>query len=82
MPPVFIFGTSEDEKVPVKNSLIFSLALANADIPFEMHIFQKGCHGLSLAKECTSSGEAKFVNSAAAGWFKMSIDWLTDILKS
>lgn len=47
-PPTFIFHTADDTVVPVENSLMFATALAGADVPFEMHIYPHGKHGLGL----------------------------------
>lgn len=79
-PPTFLFATSADEGVPVQNSLAFATALANAGTPFEMHIFGEGCHGLSLAKPCTSAGQARFVDARAQQWFGLGIGWLETVL--
>jgi len=35
--------------VPVENSLMFAAALHKAGVPFELHIYQKGNHGIGLA---------------------------------
>lgn len=78
-PPAFIFHTFEDELVPVENSIRFSEALNKARVPFEMHIFQRGCHGLSMANELTSSGLQRFVNSDVAKWFDLSVCWLNNL---
>ena len=48
-PPTFLFHTSEDQVVPVENSINFYLALRKAGVPVEMHIYQKGQHGVGLA---------------------------------
>ena len=48
-PPTFLWHTFTDETVPVQNSLRMSLALAQAGVLTEMHIFPYGRHGLSLA---------------------------------
>jgi acetyl esterase/lipase len=48
-PPTFLFHTSEDEVVPVENSINYYLALRKAGVPAEMHIYQKGQHGVGLA---------------------------------
>jgi acetyl esterase/lipase len=48
-PPTFLFHTTEDHLVPVENSIYFYLALRKAEVPAEMHIFQKGEHGVGLA---------------------------------
>jgi acetyl esterase/lipase len=48
-PPTFLFHTNEDTGVPAENSVQFYLALRRAAVPGELHIFQKGQHGLGLA---------------------------------
>jgi acetyl esterase/lipase len=47
-PPCFIWHTYEDQTVPVENSLMFAEALRKAGVPFDLHIYQKGPHGLGL----------------------------------
>ncbi|MDR3197981.1 MAG: alpha/beta hydrolase [Planctomycetaceae bacterium] len=49
-PPAFIFFTNEDTAVPAENGVEFYLALRKYKIPAELHIYQKGAHGLGLAK--------------------------------
>ena len=48
-PPCFIWQTSEDKTVSVENSIVFADALAKNNVPFELHIYQQGRHGLGLA---------------------------------
>ena len=50
-PPTFLFHTSEDQAVPVENALRFYSALQKNGIAAEMHIYQKGRHGVGLAKD-------------------------------
>jgi len=47
-PPVFLWHTWEDNAVPVENSLQFAEALRKANVAFDLHIYQKGGHGLGL----------------------------------
>ena len=47
-PPCFIWHTVEDGAVPVENSLEFALALRRAGVPFDLHLFERGGHGLGL----------------------------------
>lgn len=75
-PPTFIFTTANDALVPVANSLAFAAALAQAQVPFELHVFQDGVHGLSLARPHTSSGFAAMNNPRAAVWVELCLDWL------
>jgi acetyl esterase/lipase len=48
-PPAFIVHAADDQKVPVKNSILYFEGLKNNSIPAELHIFQKGGHGFGLA---------------------------------
>jgi acetyl esterase/lipase len=48
-PPTFIFQTDADTVVPAENSVLFYLALRKAGVPAEMHIFERGPHGVGLA---------------------------------
>jgi acetyl esterase/lipase len=48
-PPCFIWHTYEDAGVPVENSLLFAEALRAAGVPFDLHIYQHGKHGMGLA---------------------------------
>ena len=47
-PPCFIWQTFEDKTVSVENSLMFAEALRKNHVPFDLHIYQKGKHGLGL----------------------------------
>ena len=49
-PPTFLFATDEDVPVPSENCVEFYLALRKHKVPAELHIYQKGRHGLGLAK--------------------------------
>jgi acetyl esterase/lipase len=48
-PPTFIFHTTNDNGVPVENSVRFYLALRKAKVPVEMHLFENGPHGVGMA---------------------------------
>ena len=52
-PPTFLWHTFTDDTVPVRNSLRMALALSEAGVTTEMHIFPEGRHGLSLANAIT-----------------------------
>jgi acetyl esterase/lipase len=47
-PPTFLFHTNADAGVPPENSVLFYMALRKAGVPAEMHIFEKGPHGVGL----------------------------------
>jgi acetyl esterase/lipase len=48
-PPTFLWHTAEDTAVPVENSLMFASALRTAGVPFDLHVYEKGRHGIGLA---------------------------------
>ena len=47
-PPCFVWHTWEDGAVKVENSLDFAAALRRCGVPFDLHVYQKGGHGLGL----------------------------------
>jgi acetyl esterase/lipase len=48
-PPTFLFHTQEDTGVPPENSVVFYAAMLKHKVPGELHIYQKGPHGVGLA---------------------------------
>ena len=47
-PPTFLLSTTADTVVPPENTVLFYMALRKAGVPAEMHIFEKGPHGVGL----------------------------------
>jgi acetyl esterase/lipase len=50
-PPTFIFHTYADAGVPVENALLFAEALRKNHVPFDLHIYEKGGHGMGLGPQ-------------------------------
>lgn len=48
--PTFLWHTIEDKAVPVENSLLFAAACRRAGVPFSLHIYENGAHGLGLGR--------------------------------
>jgi acetyl esterase/lipase len=65
-PPTFLFHTSTDATVPVENSVLFYMALRKAGVPAEMHIYERGPHGVGLAP----------TDEALSSWPARLADWL------
>ncbi len=76
-PPTFIWSTRTDHIVPIMNSLIYAGALAKNDVPFSLHIYPFGRHGLVTADLQTNLPE-KLENGAglAASWVGEAVRWL------
>jgi acetyl esterase/lipase len=49
-PPAFLWHTTADGVVPPENSIAYYLALRKHKVPCEMHLFEKGRHGIGLGK--------------------------------
>ncbi|MGE4548496.1 MAG: alpha/beta hydrolase [Intestinibacillus sp.] len=77
MPPTFLWHTMDDEEVPVQNALLLCRALMGAGIPHELHLFQHGVHGLSLATADTSDvANGRVPDAHVAKWFVLASEWL------
>ncbi|MFC3928186.1 alpha/beta hydrolase family protein [Streptococcus caprae] len=74
-PPTFIWATAGDKLVPVSQSTRLGTALAEAGIPFELHIFEEGPHGLSLATQATAAALTE-VNADARQRVDLAEAWL------
>ena len=74
-PPCFLWATAADELVPVQHSLLMAQALSNAAVPFELHVFEEGQHGLALADQASASSRTQ-LNNDAAGWTDLAAKWL------
>jgi acetyl esterase/lipase len=69
-PPTFLFHTAEDGAVPVENSLMFAAALAANKVPFALHIYPKGAHGIGLGtREWNPAARHPWVGECAL-WLK------------
>lgn len=65
-PPTFLWHTADDAGVPVENSLLFAAALSRHRVPFELHVYCIGRHGLGLAEQ----------DGRVGTWTKLCGSWL------
>ena len=70
-PPVFLWHAVADATVPVQNSLMLVEQLEKQDVPYEMHLFGGGKHGMGL---CTV--EVNHPDAHIAHWFTLCREWL------
>lgn len=73
-PPAFIWHTAEDGCVPVKNSLVYAAALAEKEVPFELHIYPFGGHGLSTCDKHTIDNVTNIITYDGA-WLDSLKKW-------
>ena len=65
-PPAFLWHTADDSGVPVENSLLLASALSRHKVPFELHVYESGRHGLGLAE----------LHPEAHTWTLVCANWL------
>jgi acetyl esterase/lipase len=68
-PPTFLFHATDDEGVPVENSLLFYKALKDKGVSATMHIYPKGGHGFSLARK----------DPHLRGWTERMFEWMESL---
>ncbi len=76
VPPTFLWTTMEDELVPCENTLSYAIALQRYKIPYELHIYTHGPHGLTLGLP-----ESNRINRHVASWVPLCKRWLGDLFR-
>lgn len=80
-PETFLFHTYQDDVVSVDDSIWLAHELSVNKIPFEIHVFRDGQHGLSLGDESVSWGETYRPDEHYQNWLPLSVEWLNKVLK-
>ncbi|WP_342758390.1 alpha/beta hydrolase [Kineothrix sedimenti] len=74
-PPIFLWHTSKDELVYAEQSLRFAERLSVFHIPYEIHVFEEGFHGLALANE-NSTCNPELINEDVTIWADLALKFL------
>ncbi len=74
-PPVFLAATAED-LLTAYGALPVAQKYSKLGLGYELHIFQHGPHGYSLADETSADGSSQYLNPAFAQWHGLSVQWL------
>ncbi len=75
-PKTFLWHTFTDGSVPVENSLLFAEALRSAGVPFELHIFPSGNHGLGLGTKETDTKDGTHFQPEVYAWTELFKAWV------
>lgn len=75
-PPTFLWHTRPDNCVPVMNTLLYAQALAENNVPFAVHIYPEGWHGLATVDH-TTNNELDPAIMHAGDWLDAAIKWLS-----
>lgn len=73
--PAFVLHTFADRTVDVRNVMALGMAYADAGVPFEMHVYPSGPHGLSVANEITAKGRPQYIMPNVAEWVRLAAAW-------
>tara|TARA_B100000945_G_C20368416_1_gene590800 strand:- start:940 stop:1440 length:501 start_codon:yes stop_codon:yes gene_type:complete len=68
-PPTLLVHATDDTAVPVENSLLFFQALKDKGVSATMHIYPKGGHGFSLARN----------DEHLRGWTERMFEWMSSL---
>ena len=74
-PPAFLWHTADDPVVPVLNALRFAGALDTHRVPFELHVYGSGPHGIALGDAVTEI-DGRLLDPHAATWIPLALEWL------
>lgn len=74
-PPAFLWATAEDRLVPVQHAIRMAHALADKKVPFELHVFEQGDHGLSTGTQAAAIAKTQ-LNPDVAKWTELAGAWL------
>ena len=77
-PPVFLVATAEDMLTGF-GALPLAKRYSDMRLGYELHIFQHGPHGYSLANEASADGSSQVLNSSYAKWLDMSVSWIMKV---
>lgn len=69
-PPCFIWQTDADDKVLAENAFAFATALREKKIPFDLHIYKEGKHGIGLGAKDGDPAKMHPWTRDAAFWLK------------
>jgi acetyl esterase/lipase len=69
-PPVFIFHTFEDTAVKVENAMEFAASLRRHRVPFALHVYSRGAHGMGLGGAQWDPGRRHPWTGECALWLK------------
>ena len=74
-PPVFLVATAED-LLTNYGAMVVANKYTQLGLKYELHVFQHGPHGYSLADVTTADGSSQVLNDAYAKWPELCVEWM------
>lgn len=80
--PMFIWHTIGDRYVPLENPLMLASAMQEQGLPYEIHIFHDGYHGMSVGNNAPGESLENSSHPSADMWVPLCVNWLNDLFHS
>lgn len=74
-PRTFLWHCADDGCVPASNSLRYAASLNALGIPYELHVYPEGGHGLALANEVTANTAVQ-IQKDCEDWIRLAVNWI------
>lgn len=78
--PPFLWHTAADETVPAVQSVRFAEKLLEAGVPVELHLYERGPHGISAGNKLTDYGIEDEIPGTVPGWADLAVAWVNATL--
>lgn len=79
MPRTFIWQSAQDAMCDPRDTLRFASNLLDAGTPCELHLFEEGAHGMSLADEESVEEGAIMADAHVATWVMLADQWMRGV---
>lgn len=81
-PATFIWGSVNDELTPYLEHInAYAMMLAKHGVPFELHEFGTGNHGIALANKYTGIVNRDRVDRHMSRWFPLFLEWFAEVIE-
>lgn len=81
-PATFVWGSVNDELTPYLDHInAYVTALAAHHVPFELHEFGTGNHGIALANRYTGIVNRDRVDRHMSQWFPLFLEWFAEMIR-
>lgn len=74
--PCFLWHNADDDVVSVKHALLTASALSEKHVPFELHIYPHGGHGVSSALPDALKTPPSAATAHVSAWMEEAFAWL------
>lgn len=74
--PAFIWHCFSDTCVPLENALLMAEALKKNDVPFDLHVYSEGWHGMSVSSAELYDGKNDILYDRVGSWMPLCVKWM------